>query len=163
MRLFLIMLALLAAGCAHRGISKESVQLSDRTVTFPALRENPSGFVGKYVYLGGAIASVRNNPDGGEMEVVELPLSRSGRPKEGVQSEGRFLARTDKFLDPIIYKRGMAVSLVGEVTGEKTAKLEEVSYRYPVVMVREMHLWSPDEGGSQTPQFHFGLGIFKGF
>ena len=159
----LLFLALALSGCAHQGISKESARLADRAITYPALRENPDQFTGRFVYLGGAIAKVRNTSKGGELEVVELGLDRSGKPKNNVHSEGRYLALSSKFLDPLIFKPGLLVSLVGEVKGQRAGPLDNVEYRYPVILIRELHIWSPEDYADAAPRFHFGLGVFHGF
>lgn len=160
---FLFLLPFLIMGCAHQGVSKEARLLADRSITYEALRQNPEQLAGKYVHLGGTIAGVRNTESGGELEVVELPLDRSGRPGERSGSGGRFLAREKRFLDPMVYKPGLTVSLVGEVQGQKTAMLDNVQYRYPVVLIKEMYVWKPEDYRSPSPRFHFGLGFFQGF
>jgi len=44
-------------------------------------------------------------------------------------------------LDPEIYKRGNQVTLAGVVSGEKILPLGEGSYNYPVIMIKELHLY----------------------
>ncbi len=160
---FLLILPLFIAGCAHQGVSKESLMLADRTITYPVLRANPDQLAGKYVHLGGTIAGVRNTASGGEIEVVELPLNRSGKPETGSASGGRFLARGDSFLDPLVFRPGQYISLVGEVRGQKVGLLDNVEYHYPLILIRELHLWKPEDFATASPRFHFGLGLFKGF
>ena len=164
MRLFRFLIALLLiSGCAHQGIKGESVRLVDKSITYSALKKNPDLYVGKYVYFGGAIAHVRNTSEGSELEVVEMKLDSSGKPENNVNSEGRYLARSEKFLDPFIFYAGQFVSLVGEVKGQKTAPLNNMEYRYPVIAIHELHLWKPEDYQDSSPTFHFGFGVFKGF
>lgn len=160
---FLLVLPLLIAGCAHQGVSKESLRLADRSITYPALRENPEQFAGKFVHLGGTIAGVTNTASGGVIEIVEQPLDRSGKPGDRSNSGGRYLARGEKFLDPLIFKPGLLVSLVGEVQGKKAGRLDNVEYHYPVILIKELHLWKPEDFIDTGPRFHFGLGFFQGF
>ena len=162
-RYFLFLLPLLVTACAHKGVSKETLRLADRSITYQALREKPEQLAGTYVHLGGTIAGVKNSDSGGELEIVELPLDRSGKPGERSSSGGRFLARDNRFLDPMVYRPGLTVSLVGEVQGQKTAVLDNVQYRYPVVLIKELYVWKPEDYRSASPRFHFGLGFFQGF
>ena len=37
-------------------------------------------------------------------------------------------------------------------------RLDELDYSYPVVAIREIHLWKPEEA-SAPPAFHFGIGF----
>lgn len=135
---------LLMAGCAHV-ISDQSMRLVDRTITFNRLRENPDAFGGKYVLVGGIIASVKNTNAGGQLEVVQLPLDSSGTPEDSYASGGRFLAVSPGFLDALIYKQGRMVTLVGEVKGKRVMPLDEVEYGYPVVAMKEIYLWKEYE------------------
>lgn len=137
---FLIVLAfILCAGCVHV-ISDESMQLVDPSLSFALLRESPDLYAGKYLLLGGAIASVSNIKQMGQLEVVQFQLDNDNMPVESNKSGGRFLARTDGFLDPFIYKTGRLVSIVGEIKGHKTMPLDQVEYDYPIIAIREIFL-----------------------
>ncbi len=149
--------ALLLAGCSH-AISRESLDLVDQNVTFRQVRENPESLAGKYLLLGGIIAGVENSSAGGELEVVQVGLDWLGRPEDGAPSEGRFIARSEKFLDPVLFAKGMSVSLVGRVVGRKSKPLGGMEYTYPVVAIREIRILQPDRYAT-SPAFHFGIGI----
>lgn len=159
MRIMAIFLAVffLLAGCAHV-ISKESMALVDTSITFSMVKENPGGYSGKYVLLGGIIAAVHNNNDGGEIEIVQHDLDSRGRPETSDMSAGRFLAHSDSFLDPLVFLTGLPISVVGRVEGEKTLPLDGIAYRYPVISVKEVRLLKPGQD-SPYPVFHFGIGL----
>lgn len=151
-RLFImpVLALLMLSGCAHV-ISEEARRLVDPTVTFTMLRENPEAYVGKYVMAGGIIAGAKNNREGGQLEVVQLPLDADGTPEDSVNSGGRFLATTPAFLDILIYKPGRLVTIVGEVKGKKTLPLDQVDYSYPVISIREVHTWKTSDSDSRYP------------
>lgn len=139
----LFILALLIttlSGCAHV-ISDQSRSLVDPTVTYTMLKEKPDGFVGKHVLLGGVIAGVRNTGTGSQLEVMQVALDETGTPEDTFRSEGRFLAISESFLDSMIFKPDRLVTLVGEVKGKKIMTLDEVDYTYPVVAIKEIHVW----------------------
>lgn len=159
MRVLACALALCAlTGCSQQVISREALLLTDQTAPFAAVRENPAAHGGRHLLVGGAVARISNTPEGAELEVVQFPLGSSDRPDEKKGSEGRFLARSREFLDPLIYKPGRMVTLVGKVTGEAIRPLDGVDYRYPVLEVREIHPWKPEDPYSPPP-FHFGIGV----
>lgn len=163
MRIVTLVLTLIVlSGCARQVISRDAQLLVDPTVSFAAVKQNPGPFVGKFLLTGGAVAGVRNTPDGAELEVVQLPLGSDDRPDEKGRSEGRFLARAAGFLDPLIYKSGRLVTLVGQVTGAVTRPLEGVDYAYPLLEVRELYIWRPEAPYAQ-PAVHFGIGVGVGF
>jgi outer membrane lipoprotein len=147
----LVLATLLLSGCAHY-ISEDSLQLANPAIPFSAVEKNPDRYLGTYLFVGGIIAGVTNGEGGGQLEIVQLAIDSYGRPIDFRFSEGRFLAQTDHFIDPAIYKPGMSVSLVGQVKGKKVQTLDKIPYTYPVLAVREMHLWQSNElYGSQTP------------
>jgi outer membrane lipoprotein len=160
---FLALTLFLLAGCAHQAFTPETRKLVDPAVTFAMVREDPGQYVGKNVMVGGAIAKVRNTGEGGELEVVEFRVTDDGKPQESASSGGRFLARSERFLDPLVFRQGLMVSLVGEVAGETTMSLDGTEYTYPVIAVKALHLWKPEEMYRTTPLFHFGIGVFHGF
>jgi outer membrane lipoprotein len=55
------------------------------------------------------------------------------------------------------------ITLVGEVKGQKTMRLDNVEYIYPLLAVREVYLWRPEDVYKTGPAIHFGIGIFKSF
>jgi len=159
MRGIMLILAVfsLLAGCSHV-ISKESMALVDPAVTYQMVKDKTGLYTGKYVLLGGSIAAVRNYSAGGEMEIVQHDLDSRGRPESSEMSGGRFLAKSDGFLDPMVFLPGLRVSVVGRIDGEKTLPLDGIPYRYPVISVKEIRLLKPDQG-SPYPVFHFGVGF----
>lgn len=158
-RLFLFFMVALISGCAPV-ISKQSLKLVDKKATFEEVKLNPQGNIGKNLLLGGYIARVANTKQGGELEVVQTDMDGDHRPQDTTGSLGRFLARTDKFMDPMVYRVGLPVTLVGEMTGIETKTLFQVEYNYPVVKVKELHLWKEEEQRQRSsPTFHFGFGI----
>jgi outer membrane lipoprotein len=156
-RMFFLGLLLVAAGgCAHP-ISGESMKLVDPDLEYAQMREHPDDYRGKYLLAGGIIARIANSRTGGELEILQFQVDGSGYPDTAAAPGGRFLARTETFLDPLVFRPGLPTTLVGEVAGEERRELDGVDYRYPVLKVRELHVWKPGE--KTQPVFHFGLGI----
>jgi outer membrane lipoprotein len=160
MRTLSLILALLISGIlgCTRPISKQSMALVDHTITFSALRTEPEKHVGQYVLLGGVIARVTNSQQGSELEVVQSELESRERPGDTTSSQGRFLIRTDSFLDPVIYRIGLPVTVVGIFKGLERRPLLQMEYSYPLLVMQEIHLWQPERERS-SPNFHFGIGI----
>jgi len=140
-RLFiLVMVLIFLSGCAHavsRGVLKEV----DKGITFSALIKAPNAYQGKVVLLGGIIVTTLNKQEGTLLEVYETALDQEGRPSNIDVSEGRFLALYQGFLDSEIYKQGRKVTIAGIVQGEKSQRLGEIRYRYPYLIIKEIHLW----------------------
>jgi outer membrane lipoprotein len=133
-------LALSISGCAYP-ISQQLRQEAAKNVTFPMVLKNPSAYIGDIVIWGGIIIKTVNLEAQTQIFVLDTPLDYWGEPKDELYSRGRFIAETSEFLDPIVYKKGNKVTLAGEISGEKTLPLGQSRYTYPVVTIKELHLW----------------------
>lgn len=145
---------LLITGCA-RVFSEESNRLVDPSVTFDRLHKEPGLFVGKFVKLGGTIVGTKNTKEGSEVEIVQFKLGIDDTPDETSASGGRFLAVTPEFLDGMIYKTGRPVALIGEMKGLKTQPLGETEYTYPVIAIKEIHVWKNSDLYQYPPPYYY--------
>lgn len=159
-RLFAILaIALLGCTACTLPISQPSLDLVDRDLTFAALRQDPDRYVGRYLLLGGMIATVRNTSTGSELEVVQFATDRNGRITATDNSGGRFIVQLATFSEPAVYQ-GRLVTLVGKVKGQVQARLDEIDYLYPLLTAQELHLWKPEESpDASRVRFGFGLGV----
>lgn len=135
--------ALLGVGCAHV-ISKDVFREVREDLSFAQLMEDPLAYQGQTVLLGGVIVTSTYDEDGPVLEIYQTELDWERRPKNTDVSLGRFLARYRGFLDNEIYKKGRKVTLAGEVIGVTPLKLGQAEYRYPTLLIREIHLWEKE-------------------
>jgi outer membrane lipoprotein len=159
-QLIVVFVVFLVIGCAS-GISKQArsqVTISD---SFKVLLADPDKYMGETVLLGGKILETLATSDSSEITVLELSLSQQGRLADGVKSQGRYLVRSDQFLDPAIYKKDTLLTVVGKINGKEDRKIGDFDYLYPIVEKIEIKLWPP--GYQPAPRFHFGFGIGKTF
>ncbi|MDY6973915.1 MAG: Slp family lipoprotein, partial [Thermodesulfobacteriota bacterium] len=75
---------------------------------------------------GGKIIKTENKKEGTLIEVPELPLDKSGRPKDVDTTKGRFLALHEDYLDAAIYPPGREVTVIGKVNGTRLLPLGEI-------------------------------------
>jgi outer membrane lipoprotein len=159
MRFFVLVVTLLFAVACAPPVSRQALELVDPGITFEELSKYPDRHIGRYLLLGGSIASVPiANSDGSELEIVQLPTNERGKITATSRSAGRFIARDNTFRDPAIYRPGRLVTVVGQVTGSQTGRIGEMDYTYPVLMVHELRLWTPAEH-PDTSRVQFGIGI----
>jgi len=165
------LLALLAAtvffcGCTTI-ISEQSRLLVDTDADFTKIRQTPEDYIGRHLLAGGRIVNVRNSQSGAQLEIVQFELDNSGTPLSTYRSYGRFIATLPDYLEPVIYRRGMLITLVGEIKGKQTRRLDDMDYTYPVIAMREWYLWpgSEEDYGSPYPSplpqydpYNFGYG-----
>ena len=161
-----VLVMLLMSGCAStRVVPDELKPLVDRTVTFREVIEAPESYQGRMLVVGGEVLKAKRLKDGTQIEFLQLPLDKDERPILNRQrSDGRFFAIQQEFLDPATIEVGTVMTIVGEVSGAKTDHLDDVEYRYPVLIVKHLHTWwdQTDDYTHASPYPRFSIGIGGG-
>jgi outer membrane lipoprotein len=154
--------SILLSGCSSQRIVPESMEpLVDRTVSFRDLLASPEAYKGRLLVLGGEVLNAKRLRDSTQIELLQLPFKDDEEPsRDRQQSQGRFLALQQEFLDPATMVQGTRVTIVGEVSGAKTDRLDDVEYRYPTLIVKHLHIW-PVQSSVQR-QRRPSIGIFGG-
>ncbi|MDH7498953.1 MAG: Slp family lipoprotein [candidate division NC10 bacterium] len=151
-RLFgFLFIFLILTGCSV--VPRELRREVDRSISFQELKQDPDAYVGRKVLLGGEIIETRVLQDEAELEILQKPLGSGDAPVETDQSGGRFLVQKEGYLDPAIYRSGRYVTVVGEVMGEKTLRIGEADYRYPILTAKFLHLWPTGRRYYYSPYF----------
>jgi outer membrane lipoprotein len=128
--------------CATSPIARQYRQKAEsEDLSFSMVLQNPDAYQGDIVLWGGSIIETTNLQNGTEIIVLQEPLGGEERPESAEDSLGRFIAMSSKFLDPAIYEKGRKITLAGQVAGKKTLSLGKTSYTYPVITVKQLHLW----------------------
>jgi outer membrane lipoprotein len=131
-------------GCAS--ISPELRENADSSLPLKEVQENPDAYKGKIVLWGGHIIQALPQKDGTTLiEVLKWPLGWWDEPRETVAFHGRFLILLKGQVDPSVYKKGKRITVAGEIKGEiqgnKINELSDPTYRYPVILSQELHVW----------------------
>lgn len=135
---------LFTAACAPV-ISKELRDQVAKELSFKEVLQNPEAYKGNLVVWGGVIIRAENQKEGTLLEVLQKPTDREGRPKDVDHSDGRFLAIHEEFLDVAIYSHGREVTIAGEIKEKRVLPLGEIQYAYPLISVKEIHLWPAEK------------------
>ncbi len=139
--ILIIVFAFLMA-CAPAVLKKDF--LTEAALSSPSkIKATPEASKGKLFILGGLIINVKNKEEGSTIEALYIATDEKGYLKEG-QFGTRFIAKTKEFLDPVIYKSGRNITLIGEFTGLEKGKIGEMEYEYPVFEIKDLYLW-PEE------------------
>ncbi|HEV8454337.1 MAG TPA: Slp family lipoprotein, partial [Gemmatimonadales bacterium] len=134
----------------------------DRSVTFDQIAQTPDSYVGRTVVVGGEVLKATRRSEGTELEVLELPLDKHHRPAgQRMASRGRFLALDRQGMDPAAFPPGMPVTVVGEVRGATTQRLDESQQRYAMLDIKHVHAWTEDpyERRGWGPSVGVGVGV----
>lgn len=136
-------------GCAYYPISKQYREAAAGGPSFIMVKEKPNSFKGKTVIWGGEIINTTIDSQGSQIMVLQTPLDNSGQPRSVMHSQGRFLAVTPTFLDPEIFKASRKVTMAGTVIGYKSMLIDKLKYNYPVINLKQIHIWSI------TPNYYY--------
>ena len=151
-------LAVLLPGCAVHQIVPAALESQlDKTLTFPHLREAADSYKGHLIVLGGEVLTAKRLHEGTRIEILQIPLDGSLQPgPDRTLSEGRFVAVQKEFLDPATIPPGTRLTLVGEVTGAVTDKLDETDYTFPVLAVKALKVWPRrEESYARIPYYYY--------
>ena len=154
--------SILLSACSSQRIVPESMEpLVDRTVSFQDVLASPESYKGRVLVLGGEVLKAKRLRDSTQIELLQLPLEDGEEPTlDRQQSQGRFLLLQQEFLDPATVVEGARVTIVGEVSGAKTERLDDVEYRYPTLILKHLHVWPVQSYGQRQPGF--SIGVFGG-
>ena len=142
-------MTLVLVGCssAPDEIASEN---EEALVSYKVAKHQGEKVEGQPARWGGVIADVRNAEDHTILEVVSFPLQRWARPEVSDNSQGRFLAVVNDFIDPDVYKKGRAMSFLGVIGQTQQGKIGEYVYTYPVIEASGYYLWKPERKTSNV-------------
>jgi outer membrane lipoprotein len=132
---------LIAAGCASKPSSISLALVDD--VSLAQARADGDAYLGSTVRWGGVVTEVENKADETWVFLVGRKLRDDEKPVTDGHSDGRFIANFSGFVDPEVYKPGRPLTVVGIIEGSTVRSIGEYDYRFPLVEVRDSHLW-PD-------------------
>ena len=163
------------SGCAHV-ISGDLRARVDQSITFKDVQKNPDTYKDKWVVWGGEIIQALPQENGTNLiEVLEWPLGWRGEPRRTVSFQGRFLVFVKEPLGLSLYKRGAKITVAGEIQGSKPGEkikfISDPTYRYPLLLSKEIHFWkdygyqysAPHEPQRYDPSYdpNRGAGILR--
>ena len=159
MRVYLpLLLSVFLFACAP--ISQETRGGVDTSLTFKEVAQSPDTHNGKVVLWGGEIIQTLSQDDGSTLiEVLEWPLSWTERPRRTVSFQGKFLVLLKEPVVPSLYRRGASITVAGgiqgSVEGDKIRSVSDPTYRYPLLLSREIHVWKYHSYPySSVPDYH---------
>lgn len=150
MRLSSIILFLAAlSACSNVPKNIKSAPVSD--VQLNQVIANKQSTQGKPIRWGGEIVEVENANDVSLIQVVQFPLNHYGKPQINGNSQGRFIARSTTFLDPVVYKEGSLITFSGTATTETAQRrIDEKQVLLPIVDVSDSYRWQDCDARPST-------------
>ena len=148
-------------GCASTQEAGDGSDAQTQALTFLQVKAAPDSLKGQAVVFGGVVLTARRLKDGTRIEILQLPLDRSTRPGYDLtQSQGRFIAIQRAFLDPATLPPGTRFTVTGEISGAITLPLDETDYTYPVIDIKQLHVWPRSEDVAPCSRLCMGPGPY---
>ena len=153
-----VLFLLVTFGCGYP-ISENLRREAQKNLSFSTVFQDPLAHRGTIVIWGGKIIKTFNRKQGSEILVLQIPLNWRERPEEDDSSRGRFIAKSSGYLDAAVYTAGRKITVAGEIVGKETWPVGEIEYTYPVVMIKEIHLWPKEKAYFYPPpDYYWGWG-----
>lgn len=160
--------ALATTACAGQDVIPEKLEGKvDRDLRFVEVKQDPQAFQGKLVLAGGKVLSAKQQENGTRIEVLQMPLSGDLVPEDR-RSSGRFIAMDleGHIADPAVFKEHEMVTVVGEVVGTDTVKIDQSQEEVPRFLVKHLTVWDRDRVrpyyGYHSP-YAWGYGRYYGY
>lgn len=176
MRVYLFLVLSIVIFSCVPVISEESRGGADTSLTFKEVAQSPDTYKGKIVLWGGKIIQTLPQGEGTTLiEVLEWPLGWREKPKRTVSFQGKFLVLLKEPSDASVYRSGDRITVAGEIQGsmqgEEIKSVSDPTYRYPLLLSKEVHVWkrtgyqysTPYEPQTYDPSYdpHRGAGILR--
>ncbi|WP_319536487.1 Slp family lipoprotein [uncultured Vibrio sp.] len=142
--IFLILFAVVGLS-ACSSLPEELNATTEQVLTDYKTFAESEGVASQDVRLGGIIAKVDNLKDKTRVEIVNLPISESGKPDISQDPEGRFAVYFDGYVEPVAFSQGRLVTVVGKSAGEEAGKIGEHEYIFPLIKGQGYRLWTIEE------------------
>ncbi len=130
---------LLLSACSNLPTAIENPPLYD--ISYSEATRNIAHFKNAPVRWGGVIIDVENEQNFSLVQVLYYPLGSYGRPKLDKPNEGRFLFKSNDFLDPAVYKKDTEITVAGTLNGDIERKVGNKTLRLPLILSTVIHLW----------------------
>jgi outer membrane lipoprotein len=166
MKRFILLIYLLLTACSSLPPTIENPPAFD--LLYNSVTQDPTHYKNMSVRWGGIIAEIENEQNTSFIQVLLYPLNNYGRPLLNEQPQGRFVVKSDKFLDPLVYAKKSEITVAGMLTGGINRTIDKKIITLPLVSASTIHLW-PDYnygnyyGGYGYPYGYYPYGGFGGF
>ena len=147
--LFMALTAVGLSSCTRYNVIPEPLKGKvNQSVSFEQIKAAPSTYRGQLIILGGEVLAVKRLQDKTRIEALALPLSDDLVPMtDQSKSRGRFYAfdTGKEITDPEILEEGTPITVIGRVTGTTQGPLDESTYEYPTIEIRDLTKWDKME------------------
>lgn len=159
MKSYFLLLVLLLVGCSTLPVNIENPPAFDLAYSYA--NQYPDRYKNLPIRWGGVIAEVENQKDASLLQILSYPLDSYGRPLLNETAQGRFVVKSNQFLDPLVYATNTEITVAGTLTGSMQRTIGQKEMRLPLVLSSTLYLW-PVYDYSNTYYGGYGYGGYYG-
>ncbi len=146
MRLFLVLIVIIILSSCYKPVFKsEYIESAIKDISLEELKQNPHQYTERTFLIAGMVVNIKNTDRGSIIEALFTPVDSKGYIIDEENLNGRFLAITERFIDPVIYKNGRFITILGSFEGTEKGRIGEIEYTYPVFRIKDIHLWKKEK------------------
>lgn len=116
-------------------------------------------YKGQEVRFGGTVVNVINKDNETLLELAVLPLDENAKPEINKQYEGRVIAKSNNFLDPVNF-RNKLVTILGTLTGSKNGTIGKTPYNFVTMNINGYQIWHLSESIQPISEWDYGFGPY---
>jgi len=139
MKCYFLLLCLLLVGCSSLPPTIENPPAIDLAYSYAI--QDPARYKNVPVRWGGLIAEVETEQNESFLQVLLYPLNSYGRPLLDEQPQGRFVVKSTKFLDPLVYAKNSEITVAGSLSGNINRTIGKKVMSLPLVLSTTLYLW----------------------
>lgn len=158
MKRYLLTVCLLLSACSSVPVAIQNPPLYD--LSYVEAIQKISNYKDAPVRWGGVIVDVENEQNFTLVQVLYYPLDSDGEPRTDKSSAGRFVFKTQQFLDPAIYTKNADITVAGTLTGDIERTIGKKVMRLPLISATTIYLWPVYEYDSY---YYDGFGYGYGY
>ena len=126
---------------------------------FVSVYSAPNLYEGQYVRFGGTVVNVINKDNETLLEIAVLPLDTNAKPEINKQYEGRIIAKSNKFLDPVNFRNHL-VTVLGTLTGSENGTIGKTPYKFVTMNIEGYQIWHITESIQPIAGWDYGFGPY---
>ncbi|MEQ1530062.1 MAG: Slp family lipoprotein [Methylococcales bacterium] len=139
MKRYLFTICLFLTACANIPPTIENAPAYD--ISYSQATQAINNFKGAPVRWGGIIVDVQNEQTFSQLQILFYPLNRYGRPQLDQANAGRFVVKSNDFLDPAIYTKNLEITVAGTLNGDVEQVIGNKTLRLPLLSANTVYLW----------------------
>ncbi len=156
MKRYLVMLCLVLNACSGLPPAIKEPPLYD--ISYTEAVQKTANYKNAPVRWGGTIVDVENEQNFSLVQVLYYPLDSDGEPKTDKQYSGRFVFKSQEFLDPAVYSKDAKITVAGILIGDLERTVGKKVLSLPLISATTIYLWPVYEYDSRYDGFGYGYG-----